>query len=258
MDVLDLDLWDMCGLLAVALAAGWLDAVVGGGGLIQIPALLFALPGVPVATVLGTNKLVAITDTSSAAVAYSRQVPVDWRPVAAAGLIGIPASVAGALTASHLPQSLFRPAVMAVLVLAAAWVACAPGARSTGTAHTHRSCLPLSCLLGAVVGFYSGVLGSGTDVLLVMAFVSLLGSDFLRGSAMAKVVSVGTDLGALALFAALGHVLWALGAGMAVANVAGGTLGARTALRRGSAFVRVALLCAVLALVAKLAHDTWA
>ncbi|WP_329116903.1 sulfite exporter TauE/SafE family protein [Streptomyces sp. NBC_01465] len=257
MDVLDLDVWGICALLAVALAAGWLDAVVGGGGLIQIPALLFALPGASVATVLGTNKLVAITGTSSAAVAYSRKVPVDWRPVAAAGLAGIPASVAGALTASHLPQNVFRPAVMAVLVLAAAWVAWPGRSCAPKDPHTHRSCVPLNCLLGAVVGFYSGVLGSGTGVLLVMAFVSLLGSDFLRGSAMAKVVSVGTDLGALALFAALGHVLWTLGAGMAVANVAGGTLGARTALRRGSAFVRVALLCVVLALVAKLAHDTW-
>ncbi|NGO79029.1 TSUP family transporter, partial [Streptomyces sp. YC504] len=114
------------------------------------------------------------------------------------------------------------------------------------------------CTTGsAVIGFYSGVIGSGTGVLLVALFVTLLGTDFLRGSALAKTVSIGTDLGALVLFGWLGHVLWELGAAMAVANVAGGFLGAHTAVRKGAGFVRAALLLTVFALMSKIAYDHW-
>lgn len=283
-------------LVAVAFAAGWLDAVVGGGGLVQVPALMLALPSVPVATVLGTNKLVAITGTSGAAVTYVSRVGLDRRRALAAAALGLPTALVGAVTASHLPRDAITLVVAATLVGVGVWAVVArPGcagtsAPSTGTRNSEDAggtgnddgpgpdderlpragsdaagarCGPawrptLVLAAGAsAVGFYSGVVGSGTGVLLVALFVTALGTDFLRGSAMAKVVSIGSDLGALALFGALGHVLWLLGAGMAVANVAGGIIGARTALSRGAGFVRAVLLLVVVALVAKIAHDQW-
>ncbi|MFE5339171.1 sulfite exporter TauE/SafE family protein [Isoptericola sp. NPDC056578] len=254
-----------CLLIAVAFAAGWLDAVVGGGGLVQVPALMLALPSLPVATVLGTNKLVAITGTSGAAVTYVRRVGLDRRRALAAAALGLPTAMVGAATASHLPRAAITLVVAATLVGVGVWAAVARPSRSpdapdaaapAGRGPVSRPTLVLA--VGASgVGFYSGVVGSGTGVLLVALCVTALGTDFLRGSAMAKVVSIGSDLGALALFGALGHVLWLLGAGMAVANVAGGIVGARTALSRGAGFVRAVLLLVVVALVAKITHDQW-
>ncbi len=254
----------VCLLVAVAFAAGWLDAVVGGGGLVQVPALMLVLPSVPVATVLGTNKLVAITGTSGAAVTYVSRIGLDRRRALAAAALGLPTAVVGAVTASHLPRDVITLVVAATLVGVGVWAVVArPGAATCAGTPAPARCTPARrttlVLAGgaSAVGFYSGVVGSGTGVLLVALFVTALGTDFLRGSAMAKVVSIGSDLGALALFGALGHVLWLLGAGMAVANVAGGIVGARTALSRGGGFVRAVLLLVVVALVAKIAHDQW-
>ncbi|MFF2451337.1 sulfite exporter TauE/SafE family protein [Isoptericola sp. NPDC058082] len=257
-----------CLLIAVAFAAGWLDAVVGGGGLVQVPALMLALPSLPVATVLGTNKLVAITGTSGAAVTYVRRVGLDGRRALAAAALGLPTAMVGAATASHLPRAAITLVVAATLVGVGGWAAVARPRRSPDAPDAPDAAAPagrgpvsrptLVLAVGASgVGFYSGVVGSGTGVLLVALCVTALGTDFLRGSAMAKVVSIGSDLGALALFGALGHVLWLLGAGMAVANVAGGIVGARTALSRGAGFVRAVLLLVVVALVAKITHDQW-
>ena len=255
----------VCLLVAVAFAAGWLDAVVGGGGLVQVPALMLVLPGVPVATVLGTNKLVAITGTSGAAVTYVSRVGLDRRRALAAAALGLPTALVGAVTAAHLPRDVIVLVVGATLVAVGVWVVVARPGEPSAAPRAPAPCAPrgawrptLVLAVGAsAVGFYSGVVGTGTGVLLVALFVTALGTDFLRGSAMAKVVSIGSDLGALALFGALGHVLWALGVAMAVANVAGGVLGARTALARGSGFVRAVLLLVVLALVAKIVHDQW-
>jgi len=294
----------VCLLVAVAFAAGWLDAVVGGGGLVQVPALMLALPSVPVATVLGTNKLVTISGTSGAAVTYVSRVGLDRPRALAAAALGLPTALVGAATASHLPRDVITLVVAATLVGVGVWAVVArPGRADAPPAlrdpvdpidpidtveaadpdTPSGACLPcaendaaadgalasparcgaawrptLVLAVGASgIGFYSGVVGSGTGVLLVALFVTALGTDFLRGSAMAKVVSIGSDLGALALFGALGHVLWLLGAGMAVANVAGGIVGARTALSRGAGFVRAVLLLVVVALVVKIAHDQW-
>ncbi|MFE6970238.1 sulfite exporter TauE/SafE family protein [Isoptericola sp. NPDC057653] len=267
---LDVDPAAVCLLVVVAFAAGWLDAVVGGGGLVQVPALMLVLPTVPVATVLGTNKLVAITGTSGAAVTYATRVGLDRRRALAAAALGLPTALAGAVTASHLPRETIVLVVAVTLVGVGVWAVVArPGDRTTTAATpsgtTRPACRPgpawrptLVLAVGAAaVGFYSGVVGSGTGVLLVALFVTALGTDFLRGSAMAKVVSIGSDLGALALFGVLGHVLWLLGAGMAVANVAGGIVGARTALARGAGFVRAVLLLVVVALVITIVHDQW-
>ncbi|MCQ4212867.1 sulfite exporter TauE/SafE family protein [Streptomyces longispororuber] len=253
-----MDAVDWCALLTVALAAGWLDAVVGGGGLVQVPALMVLLPTAPVATLLGTNKLVAITGTSSAAVTYARRVGLDAPHAFRAGLIGVPTSLLGALTAAWLPQRVFVPVVLVSLLAAAAVGVWSVRGGTGGGGPRFR--WPTRWTLTAVglIGYYSGAVGSGTGVLLVALFTAALGTGFLQGSATAKAVSIGTDLGALALFASLGHVLWATGAAMALANITGGAIGARTAIRRGAGFVRAALLCTVAALVTKLAIDHWA
>ncbi|BCL17784.1 TSUP family transporter [Micromonospora sagamiensis] len=246
-------------LFAAAAVAGWVDAVVGGGGLLLLPALLVAAPGVPVATALGTNKLAAIAGTSTAAVTYARRTKVDWAVAGpAAGLAVVTAGV-GAALAGAVPAGAYRPVVLVVLVAVAVFVAVRPrlGTVAVPQRRTRVRVVVAVAVAGGGIALYDGLIGPGTGTFLVVAFTVLVGADFVHGSAMAKIVNAGTNLGALVVFGLAGHVWWLLGLGMAVCNIAGAALGARMALRRGAGFVRVVLLVVVLALVAKLGYDQW-
>lgn len=247
-------------LVVSAALAGWVDAISGGGGLIQLPALLVGLPAAAPATVLGTNKLSSIIGTSAAAVTYRRAAVTDVGtavPMAVAAFLG---SAAGAVVATHLPGSLFRPMALVLLVVVGAWTLVRPALgeeqslRWHGTDAHHRHRLA-AVTMGAVIGFYDGSFGPGTGTFLVFGLVLLLGYSFLNASAIAKVVNVSTNLAALVVFVAGGHVLWALGLTMGAANLAGGVVGARTAVRRGSGFVRVVFLVVVGVLLLKLGWD---
>ncbi|MET8450477.1 TSUP family transporter [Streptomyces sp. NPDC005209] len=252
-----MDVVSVTGLMAVAGAAGWVDAVVGGGGLLLIPTLLLAFPHVSPAVALGTNKLTAITGTTVAAVTYARRTKLDRSVVVPAALLAVPSAGLGALSASQVPKDWFRPVVMVLLVAVAVFVALRPqfGATTGADTVSRRRRMTVIALTGCGIGFYDGVFGPGTGTFLILAFTSLLATEFLQASALAKVVNVGTNCGALCVFALQGNVLWILGAGMALFNIAGATLGARTALRRGSGFVRGVLLVAVAGMVVKLAID---
>jgi uncharacterized protein len=244
-------------LLLAAAGAGAVDAVVGGGGLILLPALLVAFPHTATATLLGTNKLAAIAGTGTAAGTYLRRTKVDWRLLGPTAGLALVCSAIGALLAGAVPAEVYRPVVIGVLATVAVVVIVRPG---FGTIiHEHRQTrarVVATALLGGVgIAMYDGAIGPGTGSFLLLAFTALLGIDFLHGSAMAKTVNVATNLGALLVFVAGGHVLWLLGAAMAVANIAGARLGARLAIRRGTRFIRAVLLLVVLALLAKLTHD---
>lgn len=246
------------GLLAlalVALAAGWVDAVVGGGGLLQLPALLL-VPGILPVQALATNKLASICGTATSSLTYYRRVRPDLRtalPMAAFALVG---SFGGAALATLLPAAVFKPVIVVALLAVAVFTAARPamGAetvlRFSGRHHYGRA-----AGIGALIGCYDGLLGPGTGTFLVIALVSVLGYNFLEASAKAKIVNFATNLGALALFVPHGAVLWGPALVLAVANMAGGYLGSRTAIARGSGFVRVAFLVVVTALIAKLGYD---
>ncbi|MCX4472329.1 TSUP family transporter [Micromonospora sp. NBC_01655] len=246
-------------LLAAAVLAGWVDAVVGGGGLLLLPALLLVAPGVPVATALGTNKLAAIAGTATAAVTYARRTKLDWRVAGPAAGLAVVTAGLGAALAGVVPASAYRPVVLGVLVVVAVFVVARPrlGVVAVPQRRTRGRVVAAVVVAGVGIAAYDGLIGPGTGTFLVVAFTALVGADFVGGSAMAKVVNAGTNLGALVVFAATGHVWWLLGAAMAVCNVVGAVVGARMALRRGAGFVRVVLLVVVLALVVKLGYDEW-
>ena len=243
-------------LLLAAAAAGWVDAVVGGGGLLLIPAILLAAPGIPLATALGTNKLTAITGTTTAAVTYARRTKMDWAVAGPAAGCALVASGIGAAFASSIPASAYRPVVLGVLVGVALFVTLRPQLGLTAEPHkrTPARMAVAIAVAGGLIAWYDGMIGPGTGTFLVLTFTTVVGADFVHASAMAKLVNVGTNLGALVVFAAGGHVWWLLGAAMAVCNVLGAVIGARMALRRGARFVRVVLLVVVLALVARLGY----
>ncbi|KIF70005.1 membrane protein [Streptomyces sp. AcH 505] len=257
----DISLTVLTLLCLAALAAGWIDAVVGGGGLLLLPALLIGLPHVPAANILGTNKAVAIVGTSGAAVTYVRKAPVELGTAVRIGLVALAGSMTGAFFAAGISSDVLRPVIMVVLLAVAAFVLLRPGfgrAQPGAGPVTRRRTVLAIVLVGGGIGFYDGLFGPGTGTFLVLALTAVLRLDLVTASANAKIVNVCTNGGALAMFAYQGTVLWQLAALMAVFNLAGGMLGARTALKKGSEFVRGVLLVVVFSLIAKLAFDQWA
>jgi hypothetical protein len=243
-------------LCAAAAFAGWVDAVSGGGGLVQLPALLLAMPGASPAAVLATNKLSSVCGTTAAAITYHRRVRPDLGtalPMAATALVG---AALGALCASALPRDVFRPAVLVLLVAVAVFTALRPSLgveQSLRFADRRHHVAAMAA--GGAIGFYDGIFGPGTGAFLVIALVAFLGYAMLQASAKARIVNLATNLGALLVFVPQGAPMWRLGLLMGACNVAGGWLGAHTAIRRGSGFVRVVLLVVVTALVLRLGYD---
>ncbi|WP_051516022.1 sulfite exporter TauE/SafE family protein [Candidatus Blastococcus massiliensis] len=244
-------------VLLAGLAAGFIDAVVGGGGLVQLPALLL-VPGISPVEALATNKLGSIAGTTTSAVTYYRRVRPDLRtalPMAAIALVG---SFAGASVAALLPAAVFKPVIVVALIGIGAFTILRPALGGvTALRHSGRRHHGTAAGIGAVIGFYDGILGPGTGSFLVFATVSLLGYAFLEASAKAKIVNCATNLGALLFFVPHGSVYWGLGLLLGVANMVGGYLGARTATARGSGFIRVAFLVVVTALIARVGWDVW-
>ncbi|UED84772.1 sulfite exporter TauE/SafE family protein [Streptomyces profundus] len=251
-------------LLCVAAAlAGWIDAVVGGGGLLLLPALLIGLPDSSPTYALGTNKAVAVTGTSIAALTYARKAPLDRRLALRLGVVALLAAGGGAVFASAVSKEALQPLIMVVLLGVAGFVVLRPrfGLAPEGAAPrvpSRRRKVAALLLIGVGVGFYDGLIGPGTGTFLVIGLVGLLHMSMLHATATAKIVNVGTNVGALAVFTANGTVFWQLAAAMALFNMAGAWTGAHMALARGSGFVRVVLLTVVTALVARLAYDQWA
>jgi len=243
-------------LALAALAAGYVDAVVGGGGLVQLPALVLGLPASSPVQILATNKLASFCGTTVASTTYYRRVkpdPKTFLPLMALALTG---SMLGALVASYLPKSAFNPIVLAVLVIVGAYVLFKPElgerTRLRFAGHRHTAAAMATGLAG---GFYDGALGPGTGSFFVFTLVGLLGYNFLEASAKARLANWATNLGALVIFVPQGAVMWRVGLVMGVANLLGGYLGARTAVARGAKFVRIFFVVVVSAFIIRIGAE---
>jgi uncharacterized membrane protein YfcA len=250
--------WTLALLLVGAFFAGMVDAVGGGGGLVQIPVMFGALPSTPAATILGTNKLASIFGTSAAVARFAHRVAIPWRSVLPAAIAAFVLSYAGAMTVTLLPPVVLRPLVLVLLIAMAIYTYVqkdfgAVGREGAGGRNKGFAAV----LLGGVLGFYDGFFGPGTGVMLMFVFVRFFGFDFLRASASAKVVNVSTNMAALAYFVPHGHVMWATGIAMACFNIAGSFVGTHLALRHGAGFVRRAFLVVVGVLILRFAYDTF-
>ena len=244
-------------LLALAgLAAGFVDAVVGGGGLIQLPALLLGLPGAAPVTVLATNKLSSVCGTTVSSATYYRRVRPDPRtfgPLMACAFAG---SLVGAVIASHISAAAFDPIVLVVLVVVGGYVLFRPSlGETTALRYAGRRHLAAACAIGLVIGVYDGALGPGTGSFFVITLVALLGYSFLEGSAKARLANWATNMAALCVFVPQGAVLWKVGVVMGACNLAGGYVGARTAVSRGTRFVRVFFIVVVSAFIIRIGGD---
>ena len=255
-----LDLGTIALLCIAAGAAGWVDAVTGGGGLIQLPSLLISMPNGSPADALGTNKLSSIIGTSAAATTYLRNTKIDLRtalPMAGAAFIG---SALGALLASRIPAASLRPLILVMLIGVWLWTWLKP---AMGTVEQlrwegQRQHYGVAVIAGLGIGFYDGLIGPGTGSFLLIVLVAGLGLSFLKASATAKIVNVGTNVAALIVFGITGSVLWLLGLLMGACNLIGAVIGARTAIAKGSEFVRRVFLVVVALLILRLGWDVFA
>jgi uncharacterized membrane protein YfcA len=242
-------------VVVAGFCAGWVDAVVGGGGLIQLPAMLL-VPGISPVQALATNKMGSIFGTTTSAVTYYRRAHPDLKTALPMAGVALAGSFCGAVLATSLPASVFKPVIIAALAAVAVFTALHPTAGSlTKLRYTGARHLGTAFGIGLVIGFYDGLIGPGTGSFLVIAMVALLGYSFLAASAKAKIVNMATNLGALLYFLPHGSLLWGLGLVLGAANMAGGYTGARTAVTRGSRFVRIVFLLVVAVLIIKLGSD---
>jgi len=245
---------DLLLVLVAAFAAGLVDSMVGGGGLIQIPALFAVYPSVPPATLLGTSKFAGLFGMLSAVARYAGKVSIPWRALAPLALVALVMSVGGARLASIVAPEVFRPLVPVMLLAVLVYVL---WRKDLGGEHAPRAFAGSHHIIGAAaiaaVGLYDGFFGPGAGSLLIFVFVRCYGYDFLHASAAARAVNVATNAAALSYFATHGLVLWYVGTGMAICNIAGALVGTRLALRGGSVFVRQAFIVIVSLLIARTA-----
>ena len=247
---------DFALLGCAAFLAGLVDAVVGGGGLIQIPVLFSVFPKEVPATLLGTSKLAGIFGTGAAAVNYARRVRVAWSATAPAAMAAFLLSFAGAYTVTRVPADFVRTLLPVILLFVAVYTFRKKDFGSVhAPVHSGMAERYAAIGMGAAIGFYDGFFGPGTGSFLIFLFVRFFGFDFLSASAAAKVVNVACNLSALMWFGYSGHLLWQLGLLMAVCQVAGSLVGTKLAIKHGSQFVRKLFLAVVTLLIFKTGYD---
>ncbi|WP_299150333.1 TSUP family transporter [uncultured Acinetobacter sp.] len=247
-------------LVVFAFMAGAIDAAVGGGGLIQIPALMSSLPHLQPATVFGTNKLASIFGTGSAAWSYLRQVKLPWNLLGVIALCSLVSAFMGAASVTLIPVDILKPFVLFMLIVIALYTFMK---KQFGQLHVeqkpNKKMLILAALGSLLIGFYDGIFGPGTGSFFIFFFIRYLSVDFLHASALSKIANFTTNLAALSFFIPSGHVLFLLGAMMAVANIAGSLLGVRLAFKYGSGFIRILFLILVSLLICRLSYQLfWA
>lgn len=246
-------------LCLFACLAGFVDSIVGGGGLIQVPALFIWLPSAHAAvvpTVFGTNKLSSICGTGMAVVQYARRIRLDWRALAPAAGVACVFSFLGARTVSLMSSQVLRPLILVLLVAVALYTA---RRKDFGNVHAPefkpQQERLYGILVGAGIGFYDGFFGPGTGSFLIFAFIGLFGFDFLTASASAKVINFATNLSAVAYFAATDNILYRYAVPMALCNILGSLAGARLAILKGNRFVRVFFLAVVTVMIVRYGWD---
>ena len=248
-------------LIFLALAsgfAGFVDAMAGGGGLIQLPALLIGLPNKELPLILGTNKVPSIFGTAAAARNYFKIIKPDIPLTVSMMGPAFIGSITGAAFAATVPKDFFKPFIVFLLITVAIYTWRKPAlGMNENLKFTHKKRLLFVALIGLLIGFYDGIFGPGTGTFLVFFLVSGIGYAFLKASATAKLVNIATNAGAILSFQLTGHIWWQLGLLLAFANVLGAVIGSRLAIKGGSPLVRKVFLAVIFLLITRVAWDTF-
>ncbi|MFM9826642.1 sulfite exporter TauE/SafE family protein [Flavobacterium sp.] len=245
-------------LCLAAFVAGFIDAIVGGGGLIQTPVALILLPNLAVSTIIGTLKIPAISGTSFAAHQYIKNVKMNWKLLSIMILLAFPSAFLGSTLLTYVSNDFMKPLLLIVLSLFLIYTYIQKDfGQQRDTSVTGSKQIIYAIFISFSVGFYDGFIGPGTGSFLVLAFITLLGFDFINASANAKMVNLATNFGSICLFISKGKIIWAIAIPMAVFNALGGWMGAKLAINKGNKFIRTFFLVVVIATLIRFAYDVF-
>ena len=245
-------------LCIAAFLAGFVDAIVGGGGLIQTPVAMILLPNLAVASVIGSLKIPSFSGTALAARQYLKKVEMNWKLLSIMAAVAFAAAFLGSQLLTKVHNDFMKPLLLVVLTLIAIYTfAKKDFGNHQDKEHTPKRQLLLAVVISACIGFYDGFIGPGTGSFFVLAFVTVLGFDFLHASANAKMVNLATNFGSICLFIIKGKIIWAIAIPMAVCNAFGGWVGAKLAIKKGNGFIRIFFLIVVIGTLIRFGYDVF-
>ena len=245
-------------LCIAAFFAGFVDAIVGGGGLIQTPVALIVLPNLAVSTIIGSLKIPAFSGTSFAARQYLKKVDMNWKLLFIMALVAFCFAFLGSNLLTLVSNNFMKPMLLVVLSLIAIYTF----TKKNFGIHQEKNLSPkrqlvLAVVMSSCIGFYDGFIGPGTGSFLVLGFVAILGFDFLHASANAKMVNLATNFGSICLFVLKGKIIWAIAIPMAICNAIGGWIGAKLAIKKGNGFIRIFFLLVVIGTLIRFGYDVF-
>ena len=245
-------------LCIAAFFAGFVDAIVGGGGLIQTPVALILLPNYAVASLIGSLKIPSFSGTALAARQYLKKVEINWKLLSIMAIVAFVSAFFGSNLLTKVHNDFMKPLLLVVLTLIAIYTFIK---KDFGTQqakeHSPKTQLILAIFISICIGFYDGFIGPGTGSFFVLAFVSVLGFDFLHASANAKMVNLATNFGSICLFILKGKIIWAIAIPMAICNAIGGFVGAKLAIKKGNGFIRIFFLIVVIGTLLRFGYDVF-
>ncbi len=245
-------------LCVAAFGAGFVDAIVGGGGLIQTPIGLVMLSNLPVASVIGTLKIPSFSGTFFAAIQYLKTIKMDWKLLSVMMVVAVISAFLGSTVLTYVSNDFMKPVLLVVLSLLVIYTYVKKNfGQHVAKSHSVKQQLFYAVLISFFIGFYDGFIGPGTGSFLVLAFVVVLGFDFLQASANAKMVNLATNFGSICLFIIKGKIIWMIAIPMAICNAIGGFIGAKLAINKGNTFIRIFFLIVVIGTLVRFAYDVF-
>ena len=245
-------------LCVAAFTAGFVDAIVGGGGLIQLPVALILLPSFPVASVVGSLKIPSFSGTAFAAIQYIRKVQLHWKLLLMMMLLSTLSAFVGSSLLTVVHNYFMKPILLVVLSLVAIYTYTKKNfGQHSDKELSNGKRLLYAAIISVFIVFYDGFIGPGTGSFLILAFITLMGIDFLHASANAKMVNLATNAGSITLFVIKGTIIWSIAIPMAISNALGGIIGARLAIIKGNKFIRIFFLIVIVGTLIRFAYDVF-
>ena len=246
-------------LLGVAMfASGFIDAIAGGGGLIQTPAMLLSFPDRNPVEVVATSKTAAFFGTTTAAIQYRKFIKTDPKLLIAMVIPAFIGSGIGAHLASRISAGSYKSSIFFVMIAIFLYTLVKPElGKEHVEKHSPQKLMVIGSIAAFIIGFYDGLIGPGTGTILMIALVALMGFAFVGASAIAKVVNATTNLASIIVVGLTIGVMWKLGLVLAVANLAGGYMGSHMAIKKGSSFIRIFYLIVTGLLILRLGYSLY-
>jgi len=255
---MDIPWYIFANLAFFALLAGFIDSIVGGGGLVQFPATLISLPNTPLASLFGTNKIASISGTTISAYSYAKRVQFNYRLIIFISAFAFIASYFGAKTVTILDPNKLKPTILVLMILIAIYTFIKKDLGSSKVIQISKQQQNIGGLVvGVLVGFYDGFMGPGAGSLYVLGFVSILGFDFLHASAYSKIINWVTNFSALTVFIKDGHYILEVALLMAIFNILGNVVGTRMAISKGNGFIRLVFMTVVSMMILRYGYEVF-